>query len=84
MVVNLLGVPMNRLSTEKRVLVIAALVEGVSVRATVRMTDVSKPTMSDQPASTCLKTSDSGHKLSGDSLRQFHHLAKLFMSFFAC
>ena len=36
---------MNRLSTAKRVQVVAALVEGNSIRATVRMTDVSKPTI---------------------------------------
>src|SRR5207249_4980622 len=32
--------PMNRLSTEKRAALVAALVEGNSVRATARMTDV--------------------------------------------
>ena len=36
---------MNRLSTKKRAQVIAALVEGNSVRATVRMTDVAKNTI---------------------------------------
>ena len=36
---------MNRLSTAKRVAVVAALVEGNSIRATARMTDVSKPTI---------------------------------------
>ena len=36
---------MNRLTTAKRVAVVAALVEGNSVRATARMTDVSKPTI---------------------------------------
>jgi IS1 family transposase len=36
---------MNKLSTAKRVAVVAALVEGNSVRATARMTDVSKPTI---------------------------------------
>jgi IS1 family transposase len=36
---------MNRLSPEKRVRVVAALVEGNSIRATVRMTGVSKPTI---------------------------------------
>src|SRR5882672_4850915 len=36
---------MNRLSTAKRIAVVAALVEGNSVRATARMTDVSKPTI---------------------------------------
>lgn len=36
---------MNKLSTAKRVAVVAALVEGSSIRATVRMTDVSKPTI---------------------------------------
>lgn len=36
---------MNKLSTEKRVAVVAALVEGNSIRATARMTDVSKPTI---------------------------------------
>jgi hypothetical protein len=36
---------MNRLSTAKRATVVAALVEGNSVRATARMTDVSKPTI---------------------------------------
>lgn len=36
---------MNKLSTEKRAQVIAALCEGVSVNATVRMTDVAKNTV---------------------------------------
>ncbi|GMU21517.1 MAG: hypothetical protein AMXMBFR13_16100 [Phycisphaerae bacterium] len=36
---------MNKLSTAKRVQVVAALVEGVSINATVRMTGVSKPTI---------------------------------------
>src|SRR6266545_8234481 len=36
---------MNRLSTEKRTAVIAALVEGNSIRATVRMTGVAKDTV---------------------------------------
>ncbi len=36
---------MNRLTTAKRVAVVAALVEGNSIRATSRMTDVSKPTI---------------------------------------
>jgi IS1 family transposase len=36
---------MNKLSTAKRVAVIAALVEGSSVNSTVRMTGVSKPTI---------------------------------------
>ena len=36
---------MNKLSTAKRVAVVAALVEGNSVRATARMTNVSKPTI---------------------------------------
>ena len=36
---------MNRLSTKKRAQVIAALVEGNSVRATVRMTDIAKNTI---------------------------------------
>lgn len=36
---------MNRLTTAKRVAVVAALVEGNSVRATARMTSVSKPTI---------------------------------------
>ena len=36
---------MNRLSTARRIQVVAALVEGNSIRATVRMTDVSKPTI---------------------------------------
>ncbi len=36
---------MNKLSTDKRCAVIAALVEGNSIRATARMTDVSKPTI---------------------------------------
>jgi len=36
---------MNRLSREKRAAVVAALVEGNSIRATARMTDVSKPTI---------------------------------------
>jgi IS1 family transposase len=34
---------MNRLSTAKRIAVVAALVEGNSIRATSRMTEVSKP-----------------------------------------
>jgi len=38
-------VNMNRLTTKKRAQVIAALVEGNSVRATVRMTDVAKNTI---------------------------------------
>ena len=36
---------MNRLGTAKRVQVVAALVEGNGIRATARMTDVSKPTI---------------------------------------
>jgi IS1 family transposase len=36
---------MNKLNTAKRTAVVAALVEGNSVRATVRMTGVSKPTV---------------------------------------
>ncbi len=36
---------MNKLSTKKRAAVVRALVEGVSVNATVRMTGVSKPTI---------------------------------------
>ena len=36
---------MNKLSTDKRCAVVAALVEGNSIRATARMTDVSKPTI---------------------------------------
>jgi IS1 family transposase len=36
---------MNKLSTAKRIAVVAALVEGNSINATVRMTDVSKPTI---------------------------------------
>ncbi len=36
---------MNKLTTEKRVAVVAALVEGNSVRATARITNVSKPTI---------------------------------------
>jgi IS1 family transposase len=36
---------MNRLTTEQRVSVVAALVEGNSVNSTVRMTGVSKPTI---------------------------------------
>jgi len=36
---------MNQLSTSKRVAVVAALVEGNSIRATARMTNVSKPTI---------------------------------------
>lgn len=36
---------MNKLSTAKRVAVVAALVEGNSIRATARMTNVSKPTI---------------------------------------
>jgi IS1 family transposase len=38
-------VNMNRLSTEKRVAVVTALVEGCSIRATVRMTGVAKNTI---------------------------------------
>ena len=37
---------MNRLSTEKRCQVVAALVEGCSIRSTVRMTGVAKNTVS--------------------------------------
>lgn len=36
---------MNRLSTDRRCAVVAALVEGDSIRATARMTGVSKPTI---------------------------------------
>jgi IS1 family transposase len=36
---------MNKLTTAKRVAVVSALVEGASVRATARMTNVSKPTI---------------------------------------
>ena len=36
---------MNKLSTEKRMQVVAALVEGSSINSTVRMTGVSKPTI---------------------------------------
>ncbi len=36
---------MNRLTTEDRVRVLAALVEGNSIRSTVRMTGISKPTV---------------------------------------
>jgi IS1 family transposase len=36
---------MNKLSTAKRVQVVAALVEGASVNSTVRMTGISKPTI---------------------------------------
>src|ERR1051325_6949331 len=36
---------MNQLSTAKRAAVIAALVEGNSIRSTSRLTDVSKPTI---------------------------------------
>ncbi len=39
-------VNMNKLSTAKRVSVVKALVEGCSIRATVRITDVSKNTIS--------------------------------------
>ena len=38
-------VSMNRLSTAKRVAVVSALVEGCSIRSTVRMTGVSKNTI---------------------------------------
>src|SRR5687767_15888985 len=38
-------VSMNRLSTERRAQVVAALVEGNSIRATVRMTGVAKNTV---------------------------------------
>lgn len=40
-----LGEPMNRLSREDRVRVLAALVEGNSIRATVRMTRIAKNTV---------------------------------------
>ena len=36
---------MNKLPVSKRVAVVSALVEGNSIRATSRMTDVSKPTI---------------------------------------
>ena len=36
---------MNKLSTQKRVAVISALVEGMSIRSVVRMTGVSKNTV---------------------------------------
>ena len=36
---------MNKLSAERRIQVVAALVEGNGIRATARMTDVSKPTI---------------------------------------
>src|SRR5262245_8129499 len=36
---------MNKLTTAKRVAVVAALVEGNSIRSTARMTNVSKPTI---------------------------------------
>jgi len=36
---------MNKLSTEKRCTVVSALVEGCSIRSTVRMTDVAKNTV---------------------------------------
>lgn len=36
---------MNRLTTAKRAAVVAALVEGNSIRSTARMTNVSKPTI---------------------------------------
>lgn len=39
------SVPMNRLATDKRAQVIAALVEGVSINATCRMTGVAKHTV---------------------------------------
>lgn len=38
-------VSMNKLSTAKRVAVVSALVEGCSIRSTVRMTGVSKNTI---------------------------------------
>ena len=38
-------VNMNRLTTERRVAVVRALVEGNSIRATVRMTGVAKNTI---------------------------------------
>jgi hypothetical protein len=38
-------VDMNRLTKEKRIQVVAALVEGSSINSTVRMTGVSKPTI---------------------------------------
>ena len=36
---------MNKLSTEKRIAVVSALVEGCSIRSTVRMTGVAKNTV---------------------------------------
>lgn len=38
-------VSMNKLATEKRTAVVRALVEGCSIRATVRMTGVAKNTV---------------------------------------
>src|SRR6185436_3587128 len=38
-------IDMNKLTTAKRTAVVAALVEGNSIRATARMTNVSKPTI---------------------------------------
>src|SRR5439155_9650765 len=40
-----LRIAMNQLPMSKRVAVVAALVEGNSIRATARLTDVSKPTI---------------------------------------
>jgi hypothetical protein len=36
---------MNRLNTQERAQVVAALVEGASINSTVRMTGISKPTI---------------------------------------
>jgi hypothetical protein len=42
---HIISFTMNKLSTQKRVQVLSALVEGVSIRAVVRMTGVSKNTV---------------------------------------
>lgn len=54
-------VSMNRLSSEKRTAVVAALVEGNSIRATVRMTGVAKNTVAKllvELGAACLRYSD--------------------------
>ena len=54
-------VTMNKLSTARRVAVVAALVDGCSIRATVRMTGVSKNTISKllvELGSACTKYQD--------------------------
>jgi len=45
LIVNCSGVFMNKLSTQERAQVVAAMVEGASINSTVRMTGISKPTI---------------------------------------